>query len=290
MSCADVDRGFEKGNSRGATVRALALDLDGTLTNAAKEVTPAVREALVRAADAGVVPVLASGRPLVGMVHVADSLNLGMLGGYVLSNNGARIVEWSTGRVVFEEVLDRCVVEAACAAAHEFGVDALVYDDCGLYAENPSAKYVEKERFNNSATATRVDDLLTAVTWAPNKVMVVGESGDLVPALAALRERLDGVANVFLSEPYFIEVTPFGIRKDAALAILARYMGLSLEEFMAIGDGLNDIPMLECCGVAVAMGNAYPEVKALADWVAPTNEEDGVAAAIEGFVLKGGAC
>lgn len=271
-------------------VRALALDLDGTLTNSAKEVTPAVRGALARAAAAGVVPVLASGRPLVGMAHVADSLDLGMLGGYALSNNGSRIVEWATGAAVFEAVLGRRAVEAAFAAAREFGVDALAYDERGLYSENPEARYVERERYNNSAKATKVDDLAAAVTWAPNKVMVVGEPEDLAPVLAALRGRLAGAADVFLSEPYFIEVTPPGIRKDAALGILAEHMGLALGEFMAVGDGLNDIPMLECCGVSVAMGNAYPEVKALADWVAPSNEEDGVAAAIERFVLKEGEC
>lgn len=271
-------------------IKALALDLDGTLTNAKKEVTPAVKSAVAGAAEAGVAVVLASGRPLVGMAHVADELGLDVLGGYALSNNGSKIVEWSSKEVVFEATLPRAAVELSCEAAREFGATALAYDEEGLYSEDPAATYVEKERYNNSATATRVEDLAAAVTWDPNKVMVVGEPAALKQALSWLEERLSGVADVFLSEPYFIEVTPPGIRKDAALGILARHLGIALDELMACGDGLNDIPMLECAGLAVAMENAYPETKARADWIAPSNEEDGVAAAIAKYILKEGPC
>ena len=149
---------------------------------------------------------------------------------------------------------------------------------------------MEKERYNNSAKATKVDDLARTVTWDPNKVMVVGEPEGLAKTLESLQDRLEDVADVFLSEPYFIEVTPPGIRKDAALGILAERLGISLSEVMACGDGLNDIPMLRCSGLAVAMDNAYPETKRHADWIAPSNEEDGVAAAINRFVLEGALC
>ena len=95
---------------------------------------------------------------------------------------------------------------------------------------------------------------------------------------------------MFLSEPYFIEVTPVGIRKDAALGVLADQLGFGLDELMACGDGRNDIPRLACAGLAVAMDNAYPETKAHADWIAPSNGEDGVAAAVDRFVFGGRAC
>lgn len=270
--------------------RALALDLDGTLTNSRKEVTSRVRDAVRRAALAGVHVILASGRPVVGMAHVADDLGLDEVGGYVLANNGSKIIEWRSKETVFEATLPREAVEEACAAARAFGVDALAYDENGLFSEDPAAPYVERERFNNSAFATKVDDLAAAVTWDPNKAMVVGEPDALRPALEHLSMRLSGIADVFLSEPYFIEVTPLGIRKDAALGVLADRLGFGLDELMACGDGLNDIPMLACAGLAVAMDNAYPETKAHADWIAPSNEEDGVAVAVERFVFGGRAC
>lgn len=272
------------------SVKAVALDLDGTLTNARKEVTPRVLDAVRRAALAGVSIVLASGRPLVGMAHVADALGLNRIGGYVLSNNGSKIVEWRSKDVVLDRVLPREAVLACCEAAHRFGATALCYDEKGLYSEDPSATYVEKERFNNSAIATRVDDLAETVRWDPNKMMVVGEPDILRPTLEWLQSRLKGMASVFLSEPYFIEIAPPGIRKDAALGILMGHLGMSLDDLMAVGDGFNDIPMLDCAGLAVAMDNAYPEVKEHADWVAPSNEEDGVAVAIDRFVLGEAPC
>nr|WP_229044838.1 Cof-type HAD-IIB family hydrolase [Eggerthella lenta] len=266
------------------------MDLDGTLTNSRKEVTPRVRDAVRRTALAGVHVILASGRPVVGMAHVADGLGLDEVGGYVLANNGSKIIEWRSKETVFEATLPRKAVEEACAAARAFGVAALAYDENGLFSEDPAAPYVERERFNNSASATKVDDLAAAVTWDPNKAMVVGEPDALRPALEHLSKRLSGIADVFLSEPYFIEVTPLGIRKDAALGVLADQLGFGLDELMACGDGLNDIPMLACAGLAVAMDNAYPETKAHADWIAPSNEEDGVAAAVDRFVFGGRAC
>ncbi len=263
----------------------LALDLDGTLTNAKKEITPAVKWAIQKAVNKGVAIVLASGRPIPGMAHVADELGLDKIGGYVLSNNGSKIVEWKSKKVIFEKTLPRQAVEESCFAAHKFGVTALVYDEKELYSEDPLARYVEQERYNNSAIANKVENLESAITWAPNKMMVVGEPEKLTPALDFLQQRLDGIASVFLSEPYFIEIAPEGIKKDAALGVLVQTLGTSLDQLMACGDGYNDIPMLECAGFAVAMDNAYLETKEHADWIAPSNEEDGVAVAIKKFIL-----
>lgn len=274
----------------GLDIKAVALDLDGTLTNSQKEITPAVKRSIERAAAQGAAIILASGRPVVGIAHVADELGLDLIGGYILSNNGSKIIDWKAKEIVFEATVPRQAVEASCAIARRTGMTALAYDDAGLFSEDPSAKYVERERYNNSATATKVADLAQTVTWDPNKVMVVGDPEPLSEALSALSEELDGIADVFLSEPYFIEVTPLGIRKDAALAKLAAHLGITLNQVMACGDGLNDIPMLRCSGLAVAMANAYPETKEHADWIAPSNDEDGVAAAIETFVLKEGPC
>lgn len=259
--------------------------MDGTLTNSKKEITPLVKQAIHKAAEKGVSIVLASGRPIPGMAHVADILELDKIGGYVLSNNGAKIVEWKTKQVIFEKTLPRDAVKESCYTAHHFGVTALVYDEKELYSEDPSARYVEQERYNNSAVANKVDNLEAMITWAPNKMMVVGDPDKLTPALEYLQNKLSGVASVFLSESYFIEVTPEGIRKDTALGVLAKHLNTTLEHVMACGDGYNDIPMLECAGLAIAMDNAYPEIKRHANWIAPSNEEDGVAVAIEKFIL-----
>ena len=271
--------------SSGRRYRMLAFDLDGTLVNSEKEITPPVRAAIHEAISAGVQVVLASGRPLVGVAPVADALALDELGGYVLSNNGARVIEWRSKEVVADLTLPHVAVEVACGVAHEFGFDTLVYDDRYLYSERPEARWVEQERFNNSSIAKRVDDLAAFVTWEPNKVMVVGDPDRLMVAQEALEVRLAGVADVFLSEPYFIEIVPPGVRKGAAIAEIAERHGIPREEIIAVGDGYNAIPMLDYAGLAVAMDNSYPGVKEHADWIAPSNDEDGVVDVVKRFVL-----
>ena len=116
--------------------------------------------------------------------------------------------------------------------------------------------------------------------------MVVGEPSELVKAKEYLEGRFRGLLNLFFSEPYFMEVTPPGIEKASALGELTKILGISREKLMACGDGLNDIPMLEYAGFSVAMSNAYDETKKVADYIAPSNEDDGVAEAIRLFILN----
>lgn len=107
------------------------------------------------------------------------------------------------------------------------------------------------------------------------------------PTLERLREALgDQVAYVIWEGPWsFVEVLPLGTSKAAALEWLAARLGVAREEVLAVGDERNDIEMLAWAGTGVAMGNAHPEVKAVADWVTAPVEEDGCALAIERFVL-----
>ena len=101
-----------------------------------------------------------------------------------------------------------------------------------------------------------------------------------------LKREADGQLNIFCSEPYFMEIMPLGIEKATSLKLLLSRLGSSNEELIAIGDGLNDIPMLKYAGLGIAMGNAYDEVKKISDDVTFSNEEDGVAECIEKYILN----
>ena len=103
------------------------------------------------------------------------------------------------------------------------------------------------------------------------------------PVYEDLNEKLKG-CNIFYSEPYFMEITPQGIEKASSLDLLLQSIGLEQKQLMACGDGFNDIPMLQYAGLSVAMENAQPETKEWADYIAPSNDEDGVAVAIEKFI------
>ncbi|HWR22052.1 MAG TPA: Cof-type HAD-IIB family hydrolase [Feifaniaceae bacterium] len=266
------------------TYRVLALDLDGTLTNEKKEVTPRTKEAVRRAIHAGVAVVLATGRPLIGVLPVARELALDTLGGYILCYNGALIQECRANTPVFRRILPANAVKDICAWARGKPVCPLAYDACGVITPYPDNRYVLKEAYNNNLGIRAVEDLPGFIDYPIEKMMLVGEPSDARAALPELKARFGGELNIFGSEPPFIEVMPPEVDKAFALDVLLNHIGVTREALIACGDGMNDIPMLRIAGMAVAMGNAAAAVKALAGFVTRSNEEDGVAHAIERFI------
>jgi len=263
-------------------MKLLALDLDGTLTNSKKEITPPTLLAIEETIRRGVKIILASGRPVLGIKKIAQILNLYEKGGYIIAYNGGQIIDCLTNKVIFERLLPINCYNEICELAREFGVCALTYDEHGVVAESDDTAYVIKEAYNNSIPIRKVARIENEITPPVVKFMIVGEPEKISTALDEAQKRFKGRINVFLSEPYFMELTSPGIEKKSALKFLIEHLGIQREELTAIGDGLNDIPMLEFAGYAVAMANAYDEVKKIADYITLSNEEDGIA----DFLLK----
>lgn len=260
--------------------RWLALDLDGTLTNSEKKVSQKNIDAIHRAQEAGVNIVLASGRPVLGIEHIARTIGLYETGGYILAYNGAHVIECKSGKTIFKEYIPLEYVPIICEVNQLYEVGVLSYDSVSVISEDIENKYVQLEGFNNGIPVTRVSSLVEAIQEPVVNFMVVGEPEEVAKAQAYLSAKLEGKLNVFLSEPYFLEITLLGIEKASALDRFLQEMGSGPKELMAIGDGYNDMPMLTYAGYAVAMGNAHAEVKAIADEVTLTNDEDGVAESI----------
>ena len=266
--------------------RILALDLDGTLTNEQKQITSRVKTAVWRAVEqAGVTVVLASGRPLMGLWKPARELELERLGGYMLSCNGAQIVRCKDGRTVFERKLPREVLPYVCALADEYGLIGYTYDAQGIISEKSSNVYVQVEAFNNAIPVRVVKSLTEAVTWDVNKCIMVGKPAQLKLAQARLRERFGAAVTPVFSYDFMLEIMPAGVEKGLSLAWLTGELGYTREQVIACGDSLNDLPMIEYAGLGVAMANAYDAVKDLADYVAPSNEQDGVAHVVDQFIF-----
>ena len=263
---------------------ALALDLDGTLTNNAKKITPRTRSAIGAALDQGIKIILASGRPVLGIKPSAEILGLFKRGGFILAYNGGQIIDCKEDNVIFERLLPPDYYREICSFARSAGLHALTYDENGVVAESDTAAYVIKEAYNNTIPIRKAGLLEEAVAAPVVKFMIVGEPERIASALPDAQRIFSGRINVFLSEPYFMELTFPGIEKASALAFLTEYLGIKQERLVAIGDGLNDIPMLQYSGYAVAMGNAYEEVKEVSDYVTLSNEDDGVAVFLEKFV------
>lgn len=263
--------------------RAIALDLDGTLTNHDKVVTPRTRQALLQAESKGAIIILASGRPTYGIVPVAECLELEKRGGYILSYNGGNIVNAKTGEKLFSQFLPDAVIPILYKYAKEKNHALLGYAGNEIITEMPDDQYVKEESRINKMNIRKVDNLLDALEPHPTKLLMTGAPTDMIKAEEELVEILGEKMDIFRSAPFFLELVPKGIDKAQSLLRLLSKINLTPADLMAFGDGYNDLSMLKLAGVGVAMANAAPEVRADADYVTLSNEEDGVAAALLHF-------
>ena len=266
--------------------RAIALDLDGTLTNHDKEVTPITRQALMRAQKDGAHIILASGRPTYGIAPIADHLEIDKYNGYVLSYNGGKIVNWQTKEELYSNHLPNNVIPILYNYAKEKDYALLGYAGKEIITEMPDDKYVKEESRINKMEIRKVDNLLESLESNPTKLLMTGDASLMIKAEEELAEIVGNRMDVFRSAPFFIELVPKGIDKAQSLNRLLELIGLSTNDMIAFGDGYNDLSMLKLAGVGVAMANAVPEVRAEADFITKSNEEDGVAFAIEKFYYE----
>ncbi len=269
-------------------IKVLALDLDGTLTNSEKKITKKTKDVLEKAMKQGVSVVLASGRPTIGILPLAKELNLKEYGGYILAYNGAIIIDCKSGKVVYENALPMDCIETLCKVAKEYGVAILSYRGNDVITEDDTDPYVLKECFINRTKAHKVDNLVNAIISPVAKCLIVGEHEKLLPVKQCLEQLFKGQLNIFFSEPYFLEIMPLGVEKSSSLSRLLKLLKTNRSHLMACGDGLNDVTMLDYAGLGVAMENACMEVKEKADVITKSNDEDGVAIAVEKYILEFG--
>lgn len=264
----------------------LVLDVDGTLLNDAKEITKRTLSALLKIQQMGVRVVLASGRPSYGLMKVAKTLELGNYGGFILSYNGCQIINAQNGEILFERRINPEMLPYLEKKARKNGFALFTYHDNLILTNNSDDEHVLDEAELNDLVVIEEEEFSTAIDFAPCKCMLVSDDE---AALVALEEhwkkRLSGVLDVFRSEPFFLEVVPCSVDKANTLGALLEHLGVKREEVMAIGDGTCDVAMLQLAGMGVAMGQAPDSVKACADYITASNEEDGVAAAVEKMIL-----
>lgn len=263
----------------------LALDLDGTLTNSTKQISQRNKDAVRLASERGVHIVLASGRPVLGIEHVAHELGLIGTEATILAYNGGQLVSTSDLSVLWERSVDLPTIHTCFAYAKEKGLAALSYDEVGVITEMPDDVHVKLEAYNNAIPIRRVDDLIAETTKPMPKVMIVGEPSLLKLARQDLLPLVGDRADLGFSDPFFMEITAKGVQKASSLQVLLGLLNRKEEELMVIGDGLNDVPMFSIAGLAVAMENASDEVKSHAHVLTTSNDEDGVARAIETHIL-----
>lgn len=284
------------------SIRLVALDLDGTLLNSQGELTPRSRAAIEGARRGGVAVVLVTGRRFRDARPLALELGLDVP---VVSHNGALTRHARTLETVAARLLPSATARAVVRTGSAHGADALLSDDHGgeglLVYDHISegntalAKYIAWSRRvvgpGAAESVRRVPSLEEYLDHDPLHVAFSGGCAAMERLGEVLGEELGGAVKLLLTlypkmDFALLDVLHPEVSKGAGLAAIAAEQGVMREEVMAVGDNFNDLEMLEYAGTGVLMGNAEPALRARGNFHATaSNDEDGVAEAIERFVL-----
>ena len=264
----------------------IALDIDGTLTNSRNEITPRTRYALLEAQAQGKRIIIASGRHPIGVYPIAQDLRLEDYGGYIMSFNGGKIIECSTGRTIVTKLFPREYLPDIISVLQDSNITVITWDDKRIFANNKRNDYTDIEQEVLKTEMVVVDDFVSEVKFEVNKILLAGEPDELDEYQEILTKRYDGLLEIYKSAPYFLELMPFGVSKGSMLPLLLEQLGVNRDELIAFGDNYNDMTMIGYAGMGVAMANGEPEIRKIANYVCASNDDDGIAEALHKFVLK----
>lgn len=265
--------------------KGLVLDIDGTLYNSVKCITEATRQAIFRAREAGKIIAIASGRPIRGIDDVCRRLELAEKGGYIMGWNGGRILNVQTGEVICDNTLPDGIVSEIAALAAEYGAPVVAHTPDLLLSETPEDEIIRLEARLNRMKVEKIGSLAGYTEKKLYKCIMTGSDEKLAGLEKIAAGRFEGRLSVYRSEPYFLEILPFGTDKGNALKALADHLGLTEDDFIACGDGFNDLSMIRCAGLGVAMANAQEVVRRNADYITGTCDEDGLVPVIDRFLI-----
>lgn len=259
----------------------LAADLDGTLMGDDAIVSHRVRAAIGRAIGKGVKVTLATGRAFRAIKRFAEEL--GTNAPLICYQGGLVVDPWS-GEVVYQAAVPPPAAREMVRFAQNRGLHLNVYLDDRTYVEEitPEAEFYAQI---SGVPVHPVGNLLAFLDGDPTKLVMISQEATIDRLFPELRERFAGRLQILRSYRTFVEGIPLGVSKGWALDRLAKHLGIAQGETMAIGDSENDADMIAWAHLGVAMAGASPAVRAVADYVAPSVEEDGAAEAIERFIL-----
>lgn len=268
-------------------IKIVSIDIDGTLINDRHEITPKVKQAVQAALAQDVKIVITTGRPLPGVQDILSELGIAGADQYVITYNGGLVQTADGQKTLFRQPL----------AVSEFKkINAfMAAQETYVQVESHDAAYTTNHRvhpwasFENSLVNLPLfvlDSEAELENVAFIKAIANAESDALDAVQAAVPAEISEQVNVIRSTANNLEFIDLQASKGNALLALADELGVARGATMAIGDQANDYSMIEKAGIGVAMGNAIPSLKAIADYETTSNNDSGVAQAIEKFVLK----
>lgn len=264
-------------------IRLVAMDLDDTLLKDDWTISPRVVKAIQSAQAQGVRMTIATGRMPISTRPYAEQLGLDIP---VITYHGAMVQQALSGEIFFRRVIPSALAAEIVRDVSGQGVYAQIY----LKDRVITSELNECSREYARIASVRIEEadlsrLLAQEPEGVEKILLIGEESDQDQLAPYLIQRYRGKVHIAKSKPRFLEITDGSVNKGVALSALASHFGIAREDVMAIGDSYNDLEMIKYAGIGVAMGNACREIQEQADIVTTTNEEDGVAEAIERYVL-----
>nr|MBQ8253070.1 HAD family phosphatase [Lachnospiraceae bacterium] len=263
----------------------LVLDIDGTLTNSQKEITPQTKAGIINIMERGHKVILASGRPTPGMRRYSDELELEKYGGYLLSFNGGRIINCKTGEIVYQKILPSNVIAGLYKFAVKNNLGIVTYLGDNIIVGTRMDEYIELESRINGMPCKKVQNFPQYKEYSLNKCLMTAPPEKAQQYEKQLQEMYGDVLSIYRSEPFFIEIMPKNVDKARSLDRMLETVGLTRENTICCGDGFNDMTMIQYAGVGVAMANAQEEVKKSADFITDSNDDDGIVTVIDKFIL-----
>lgn len=264
-------------------IKLVAVDMDGTLLNGQHAITPRTADVIRRAVNQGVAVTIATGRMYSSAAPYARQMEMDVP---IITYNGAMISSALTGERLYHQPIEQESAREIVSLFRGRGWYIQTYIDDVLYIEEANEKSDYYTRMAG-VDAVSLGQELYSVQGAPTKMLAIAEPDEICEIAEVVCTRFAGRIGAAVSNPRYLEMNQPGINKGTAIAFLADKLHLQREEIMAVGDSQNDLDMITYAGLGVAMGNASDRVKAAAQAVTASNEEDGVAAAIEKYVLGG---
>lgn len=275
-------------------LKAIILDIDGTLVNSQKKISERTKKALLLAQAKGIKLILASGRPVRGMLNVMHELEMDKHHGLVVAYNGASVMDCESKEIVFNKAMTPQEAQSVLNHVKNFEVIPMIAKDDTMYVnnvfngmityKNNPINIIEYESRGGNYLLCEKSDLAEFVDFPLNKILLAGDPEYLKENHVKISEPFTGKLSSMFTAAFYYEFTAQGIDKANALNEVLVPMGINPEDTISFGDGQNDLSIINFAGIGVAMGNAVDELKKAADEITLSNDEDGIAHVLEKYL------
>lgn len=262
----------------------IAVDVDGTLVNSDKEITPRTRHALISAMKAGHAVMIVSGRPPYGLRHQAKELDFDKFGGLLSAYNGGLLYDVKKDELIANHTLDLDLAREILAFSKDLDLELILTKDEYIYTDRADGPYIKYESKAVDMEVKEVKDIRDKLQFAPNKILFAQDPEKIAPESEKLLKKFGDRVVQVKSTRFFHEMMPAGLSKGNSILEACEIFGIAPKDVIVFGDEMNDVTMFEVAGTGVAMDNAVDPIKDMADFVTKSNNEDGIAYYLENFL------